>query len=91
MGSATWRILGAGSAVVAGLLAGKLVDAIWAKSGHDKAVDPGNPEVPLRQAVLYAALTGLVVGVTRAIATRKAAQLYARSSGHLPPPMAHEA
>ena len=87
MGSAAWRILGTGSAVVAGIVAGKIVDTIWEKSGHDRSLDPTNPEVPVRQALLYAALTGLAVGLARTFATRKAAEVYARSAGHLPTPM----
>ncbi|CCH76444.1 conserved hypothetical protein [Nostocoides japonicum T1-X7] len=87
MGSAAWRILGTGSAVLAGIVAGKIVDTIWERSGHDKGIDPTNPEVPFRQALLYAACTGLAVGLARTFATRKAAQLYARSAGHLPAEM----
>ena len=37
-----------------------------------------------KEAVLFAALTGLAVSAARVMATRKAAQYYAKSAGHLP-------
>lgn len=84
MGSAAWRILGPGSAIVAGLLAGKIVDILWEKAGNDRGIDPNNPEVPMSKALIYAAATGLAVGLARTFATRKAAQFYEKSAGHLP-------
>lgn len=83
MGNMAWKILGTGSAVLAGLAATKLADQLWQKTGREK-IDPKNPDSPLWQAVGYAALTGLAAGAARTIATRKAAQYYAKSAGHLP-------
>lgn len=83
MGKAVWKVLGTGSALLAGLLATKVADTIWKKAGQDR-VDPKNPETPLQQAVGYAALTGLVAGAAKTFATRKAASYYAQSAGHLP-------
>ncbi|HYN30215.1 MAG TPA: DUF4235 domain-containing protein [Dermatophilaceae bacterium] len=84
MGDATWKIIGTGSAVLAGLAATKAADKVWEKAAGDKPGDPKNPEQPLRHALAYAAVTGLAVGVARTLATRKAAQYYAKSSGRLP-------
>ncbi len=87
MGSMVWRILGTGSALVAGIGASKIVDQIWKRSGQGGGVDPRNPNVPFRQAFAYAALTGLVAGTARTMATRKAAGYYQKSAGHLPAAM----
>lgn len=84
MGSAVWKILGTGSAIVAGIAATKVADQIWQKAGQDKAFDPKDPDSPFVTALAYAALTGLAAGVARTMATRKAAQYYARSAGHKP-------
>ncbi|MEO5983112.1 MAG: DUF4235 domain-containing protein [Pedococcus sp.] len=79
--------MGTGSAVLAGIVANKLVTAIWKKTGKDSTLDPRDPRTPLRDAVAFAALTGLAVGAARVLMTRKAAQYYAKSSGHLPQAM----
>jgi hypothetical protein len=87
MGPFVWRILGTGSAVLAGMGASKVVDQIWKRAGQGNRVDPRNPEVPFRQALAYAALTGLVAGTARTMATRRAAAYYEHSAGHLPAAM----
>ena len=89
MGTLVWRVLGTGSAILAGIIANKLVQTAWKKAGRDAVLDPRDPRTPARDAVLFAALTGLAVGAARTLATRKAAQYYAKSAGHLPKPMQH--
>ena len=83
MGKVAWKIMGTGGAIVAGIIATKVIDAIWARAGQDE-INPKNPHAPLAKAVAYAAITGLAVGAARTIATRKAAAFYEKSSGHLP-------
>jgi hypothetical protein len=87
MGSLVWRVLGTGSAILAGIIANKLVTTLWKKAGRDEVLDPRDPRTPARDAVLFAALTGLAVGAARTLATRKAATYYQRSAGHLPKAM----
>ena len=70
-------------AILAGLIATKVIDAIWARAGQDE-INPKNPHAPLAKAIAYAAITGLAVGAARTIATRKAAEFYEKSAGHLP-------
>ena len=84
MGSLVWKILGTGSAVLAGVAATKVADQIWQKAGQDAKFDPKDPDSPFTTALAYAALTGLAAGVARTMTTRKAAQFYARSAGHKP-------
>ncbi|HET9022145.1 MAG TPA: DUF4235 domain-containing protein [Ornithinibacter sp.] len=83
MGSVAWKIMGTGGAILAGLIATKVIDAIWARAGQDE-INPKNPNAPLAKAIAYAAITGLAVGAARTIATRKAAEFYEKSAGHLP-------
>jgi hypothetical protein len=87
MGTLVWRVLGTGSAILAGIIASKAVTAAWNKAGRDSSLDPRDPRTPTGDAVAFAALMGLAVGAARVIATRKAAQYYAKSAGHLPKPM----
>lgn len=89
MGPLAWKVLGTGSAILAGVVATKLVNAIWAKTVKDE-INPKDPEAPLVKAVAYAAITGLAVGAARTFTERKAAAYYARSAGHLPAEIAEE-
>lgn len=88
MGNVVWKVLGTGSAILAGIVATKVADQIWKGTGQER-VDPHNPNAPLYTALAYAALTGLAVGVARTFTERKAAQYYAKSTGHLPEAMRH--
>ncbi|KRE60416.1 DUF4235 domain-containing protein [Nostocoides sp. Soil756] len=83
MGTAAWKLLGTGGAILAGVLATKVVNLVWAKTGHDE-INPKNPDAPLAKALAYAAVTGLAVGAARTFTERKAAEYYRNSAGHLP-------
>ncbi len=87
MGGLVWKVLGTGGAIVAGIAANKAVTAAWTKAGHDADIDPRDPRTPLGEALAFAAVMGLAVGLARVIATRKAAEYYERSAGHLPKDM----
>ena len=87
MGTFVWRVLGTGSAILAGVVASKVVTAVWKRAGRDEILDPRDPRTPWKDAVVFAALTGLAVGAARVLVTRKAAEYYEKSTGHLPPPM----
>ena len=87
MGTFVWRVLGTGSAILAGVVASKVVQQVWRRAGRDEILDPRDPRTPWRDAVVFAALTGLAVGAARVLVTRKAAEYYEKSTGHLPPPM----
>lgn len=82
-----WKVLGTGSAVVAGIAAKKVIGTIWSKAGKDTDLDPTNPDSPVRDAVVYAIIAGVATGLARTMATRKAAEFYQRSAGKLPEPM----
>lgn len=85
MGPLAWKIIATGSAVLAGVVANKVVTEAWKRSGRDADLDPNNPDVPVGQALAFAVLTGVAIGAARVLATRQAATYYRRASGHLPP------
>lgn len=85
MGPLAWKVIGTGSAVLAGIVANKIVTEAWKRSGRDDQIDPNNPDVPIGQALAFAALMGLAVGAAKVLATRQAATYYRRSVGELPP------
>ncbi len=82
-----WRVLGTGAAVVAGIVANKSVTTIWQKAGKGESVDPENPYTPLGEALALAVLSAAAAALARTMFTRKAAQYYEQSAGHLPRPM----
>ena len=87
MGTFAWRIIGTGSAILAGVVANQVVQQLWKRSGRDALLDPRDPRTPWKDAVVFAAITGLAVGATRVVVTRKAARVYESATGELPPPM----
>ncbi|MDN5716826.1 MAG: DUF4235 domain-containing protein [Janibacter sp.] len=79
-----WKLLGTGSAIVAGIVANKIVSIVWSRFGSGQDIDPNNPDNPIGEAIAFAALAGLAMGLARTMATRQAASFYKKSSGHLP-------
>lgn len=85
MGSFVWKVLGLGSAIMAGVAARKVMTTAWRKgTGFDPPLNPESPDTDWAGALAWATVSGAVVGMARLVARRKAAQFYRRSSGHLP-------
>lgn len=89
MGPVAWRILSTGAAVLAATLAHKVVTKGWeVVTGRPAPGDPTDPsETNWKEALIFAAATGIALSVARVAATRKAAEYYEQSAGHLPEPM----
>ena len=62
-----------------------LTNAWQAATGKNPPANPADPDVDLWEAVLWAAVSGTAVQLARMLATRRAANYYAKSTGHLPP------
>jgi len=87
-GSLSWKILGALSAVLAGIAARKMLVTVWTKtSGQNPPANPAAPGTSWPEALGFALASGAAMGLARMLATRKAATYYQRSTGHLPPGM----
>ena len=85
-GGKLWTVFSLFSALAAAALAKKAIDAGWrAATGKHPPENPADPDVDLWEAVAWAAVSGTAIGLARMLATRKAANYYARSTGHLPP------
>ena len=84
--SKIWGAFSLVAALLAASVARKGLTATWkAASGKEPPANPADPEVSLSEALLWASLSGVLVGVARMLATRRAAGYYARSVGKLPP------
>ena len=85
-GSKAWSIFSLGAALGAAAVAKKTLTGTWrATTGKNPPANPADPDVDLWEAVAWAAVSGTVIGLARMLATRRAANYYTRSTGHLPP------
>lgn len=90
--SKTWAIFSLLSAVIAAAVARKGLNTSWkVATGKEPPANPASPEVDLWEAVAWATASGTVVGIARMLAGRRAANYYAKSTGHLPAGVADDA
>lgn len=84
-GSKMWSAMALASTVGATLAARKAMTASWkVATGKEPPQNPADPDVSLGEAVAWAVISGVAVGVARMLASRRAANYYRRSTGHLP-------
>ena len=84
-GSKVWTVFGLAATVGATMAARKALSATWKLStGKQPPSNPEHPDVTIGEAVVWAVASGVAVGLARMFATRKAADYYRRSTGHLP-------
>ena len=87
-----WRIVGTGSAVLAGIAAQKSLTVVWkAATGTEPPTIPEDPDTEWKEAVAWALASGAVIGLARLFAARKAAGYYRRATGELPANLRREA
>ena len=85
-GSKVWSVFSLASALTGAAVAKKVLNTSWrAATGKNPPANPADPDVSIGEAVLWAAVSGTLIGVARMLATRRAAHYYAKSTGHLPP------
>ena len=88
MGALTWKVMGTGAAIAAGIVAKQVLNTGWkTATGHEPPANPEHPDTTWAEALGWAVASGAVVGVMRMLAARKAAAYYRKSTGHLPPHM----
>ena len=91
-GKRLWKLIGSSSALAAGVVTAKALDATWkTATGHQAPTKPEHPDLRAREAIAWAALSGMAIGVAKTYATRRAATYWVKSTGRLPPGMSKEA
>ncbi|WP_248581998.1 DUF4235 domain-containing protein [Nocardioides sp. InS609-2] len=81
-----WSVFSLVAALGAAAVAKKTLNTSWrAATGKNPPANPADPDVDLWEAVAWAAVSGTAIAIARMLATRKAANYYAKSTGHLPP------
>ena len=85
-GSKVWSAYALAATVVAGIAARKALTTSWkVATGKEPPQNPADPDVSIGESVAWATVSGIAVGVARMLASRKAANYYRKSTGHLPP------
>jgi hypothetical protein len=88
-GSKVWSLFSLGSAFAAAALAKKGLNTSWrVATGKNPPANPADPDVDLWEAVAWATVSGVIIGLARMLATRRAANYYVRSTGRLPAELA---
>ena len=84
--SKLWSVFSLVAALGAAAVAKKALNTSWrAATGKNPPANPADPDVDVWEAVAWATVSGTLIAVARMLATRKAANYYAKSTGHLPP------
>ncbi len=85
MGDLIWKVMTTGAAVGAGIIATKVTDQTWKfVTGGDSPTNPEDPDIKAKEAIAFALVSGAVIGLSRMLANRQAAQIYKKTTGHLP-------
>jgi len=84
-GSKAYTVLGLVATLGATMAARKALTTTWKLStGKQPPSNPEHPDVSMGEAIAWAVASGVAVGLARMLASRKAADYYRRSTGHLP-------
>src|SRR3954447_22346589 len=85
-GSKVWSVFSLVAALSAAAVAKKAIDKSWTvATGKKPPENPADPDVDIWEAVLWAGVSGIAVGLARMLAQRKAASYYKQTTGQLPP------
>jgi hypothetical protein len=83
--SKSWAVFSMVSAIAGATVAKKVLNTGWkAATGKEPPANPADPDVAMAEAVAWAAASGTLVALARMLATRRAANYYVKSTGHLP-------
>jgi len=90
-GSLFWKLLGFAFAIPAGFAVRKMLDKTW--MGVRGTAPPKNPAAPgtdWKDALAWAAASGIAIAIGRMLAARGAAGFYKKLTGKLPPGLESE-
>ena len=84
--SKVWSVFALASSVGASTVVKKGLNSSWkAATGKNPPANPADPDVEMREAVMWAAASGTLIALARTLAQRRAAGYYLKSTGKLPP------
>ncbi len=83
-----WKVYSRGATVLSGVITLKLTQRTWQLATRRKPPNsPDHPDIDAREAIMWAVLSGATAELVKIAVSRKTAQYWVRSTGHLPPDM----
>lgn len=80
-----WKLYAGAIGAATTIVAQKVVTKIWEASTGDTPPDPNDPETPMIQAVIWAAASGLGVGMAQLMMNRYVQHRWVRNFEHTAP------
>ena len=83
-----WKLASTASGVVGGLVARKVVDAVWAAfvpSDREPPLNPADRDIEWKTALQWAVAAGVGAGIARLVSQRAAAAAWEQATGAPPP------
>lgn len=81
----TWKIFATVVGIVSAITARRVLNQYWSKRKGAKPGNTANDDTAWRDAVLFAAMSGVGVGLARIVADRAAAEVWRTVKGTYPP------
>lgn len=83
-----WKLYSKGTTVLSGVLTLRLTQTAWKVATRRKPPNqPEHPDTAMREAITWAVLSGVTAELVKVAVSRRTAQYWVRSTGHLPPGM----
>lgn len=83
-----WKLVSAGSGLLAGLIVRQSLNLVWAKlpsTAHEPPLNPADRRIGWGEALSWSIATGVGVGVARVVGDRLAASTWELATGEPPP------
>ncbi|QFG69753.1 DUF4235 domain-containing protein [Ornithinimicrobium pratense] len=88
----TAKVVTTGAALLASVVAKKATDGTWSLvTGKDVPENPDDPDIDIKEAIIFAVLSGALVALARMLANREATKVLAKSQGKSRAQVADEA
>lgn len=76
------KVVTTGAALLASVVAKKATDGTWSfVTGKEAPENPDDPDIDLKEAILFAVLSGTLVALARMLANRETTKMLAKSQG----------
>ncbi len=88
-GKRNWKLMGSAAALAGGFVTAKALEAVWrTATGHAPPNKPENPDLAAREAIAWAGLSGMAIGVAKVYGDPKGGALLgqvdrAAATGHV--------
>ena len=88
----TAKLVTTGAALLASVVAKKATDGTWSfVTGKDVPENPDDPDIDIKEAILFALFSGALIALARMLAHRESTKVLAKSQGKSRAQVADEA